>query len=90
MPAIVLAELYYIAKKHDHELSLGRLLDDLHETAGYVSSPLGREQLEELGEVIGVEEMHDKLIAADARVRDAIVVSRDPILHASPAVTTVW
>jgi PIN domain nuclease of toxin-antitoxin system len=90
VPAIVVAELFYVAKKHNHNLSLSRLLDDIDETAGYVLSPLAREQLAELDELHEVSEMHDRLIAAEALARAAIVVSRDPILAACSSVTTVW
>lgn len=90
VPAIVVAELYFLAQKQDHVLSIARLLDDIHDTAGYIFAPLGREQLAELDELPDVSEMHDRLIAAEARYRDAVVVTKDPILHDCPAITSVW
>ncbi len=90
VPAIVIAELYYVAKKHNHDLAVARLLDDICGTANYVFSPLGRDQLEELDELPEITEMHDRLIAAEAHVRQAIVVTKDPVLTGCSSITTVW
>lgn len=90
VPAIVIAELYYVAKKYAHGFAIARLLDDIHATASYLFSPLGREQLEELDELPEIIEMHDRLIAAEARVRQAIVITKDAVLTGSPSITTLW
>ena len=51
---------------------------------------LGREQLEFLDRLPEIPEMHDRLIAAEALIRDAPLVTRDAILTASPQIETVW
>jgi len=90
VPAIVVAEIFYAAKKQNRNLSLARLLNDIDETAGYILSPLARKQLEELDELHDISEMHDRLIAAEALVQEAIVLSKDPVLANCSSITTVW
>ena len=50
----------------------------------------GREQLEFLDRLPEIPEMHDRLIAAEALIRGAPLVTRDAILTASPQIETVW
>ena len=58
--------------------------------SGIELSDLGRAQMERLGRFPEVQEMHDRLIAAESDALDAPVVTRDEALAASDLVATVW
>ena len=90
VPAIVVAELYYLSEKLGEPLTPSGLLSELAPTIGLELSVLGQDQLELLPLLTEIPEMHDRLIAAAAMALDAAIVTRDPDLLASPQVTTVW
>lgn len=89
VPAIVVAELYYVAKKQNHELSIDGLLSDIEAAPGFMLSELGRAQLTLL-ETLDIDEMHDRLIAAEALAHKAAVVTKDEILRSSQLIDTIW
>ncbi len=90
VPAIVIAEFYYLSTKLGHPFPPAELLELIDSVDGIEFSDLGRRQLAMLGRVVGVSEMHDRLIAAESMVRGAPVVTRDEILTASNQIDTVW
>ncbi|MDP1808010.1 MAG: PIN domain-containing protein [Actinomycetota bacterium] len=89
IPAIVVAELYYVAKKQNHDLSIAGLLSDIDAAPGFMLSELGQAQLELL-EAVDIDEMHDRLIAAEALARKAAVVTKDQTLRNSQLIDTIW
>ena len=90
VPAIAVAELYFLSVKMRKPFVPSELLDALASVGGIELSSLGRAQLEELDSLHEVPEMHDRLIAAESFVRNAPVVTRDEALTNSPRVQTVW
>lgn len=90
VPAIVVAELYYLSVKLRQPMAPSTLMDDLASVGGIELSDLGRTQLEWLDRLLEIPEMHDRLIAAEAIVLGAPVVSRDPVLVDSLQIETVW
>ena len=90
VPAIVVAEFYYLSAKLGSPLEPAALLEALDSVSGIELSELGRAQLERLDRFPEVPEMHDRLIAAEAEALGALVVTRDEVLTASERVATVW
>lgn len=90
VPAIVVAEFYYLSVKLGHPLEPSTFLAALDSVGGIELSELGRAQLERLGRFPEVPEMHDRLIAAEADVIGAPVVTRDEALTASTWISTIW
>ena len=90
VPAIVVAEFYFLSVKLGKPLAPADLLDALASVGGIELSDLGRAQLEKLDLFPEIPEMHDKLIAAESAALDAPVVSRDEKLLASERIDTVW
>ena len=90
VPAIVVAEFYFLSAKLGQPLVPADLLDTLSSVGGIELSDLGRAQLENLDRFPEISEMHDKLIAAESIVLDAPVVSRDEKIVASGRVASVW
>ena len=90
VPAIAVAELYFLSVKLSQPFNPSELLEALASVDGIELSDLGRAQLERLDQFPDIPEMHDRLIAAEAAALDAPVVTRDEVLSASPAVETIW
>ena len=89
IPAIVLAESYWVSVKLARPMPASALLDSLSDLRTE-RVDLGRAQLDLLPELTEIPEMHDRLIAADALIHDAPVVTRDRLIAASPRIETVW
>ncbi len=90
IPAIVVAEYYFLSVKVGEPVTPSEFMDDLAGVRGVELSDLGRDQLELLDRLPEIPEMHDRLIAADAVLRGAPLVTRDALLTASPQIETIW
>lgn len=90
VPAIVIAEFYYLSAKLGQPFSPADLLEIIASVDGIELSDLGRRQLEMLDRILDVPEMHDRLIAAESIAFGASVVTRDEMLAASDKIDTVW
>ena len=90
VPAIVVAEVYYLSVKLGQPFILPNFLNELATVHGMYISDLGRTQLEMLDRLPEIPEMHDRLIAAEALALGAPVVTRDPVIAASSQVQSIW
>ena len=90
VPAIAVAEFYFLSAKLGQSIPPSDLLAALDAVGGIELSDLGRAQLERLDRFPEIPEMHDRLIAAEAAALDAPVVTRDETLTASVQIETVW
>ena len=90
VPAIAVAEFYFLSVKLSQPLAPSDLLDVLAGADGIALSDLGRAQLEKLDLFPEIPEMHDRLIAAESAALNAPVVTRDETLLASSQVQTIW
>ena len=90
VPAIAVAELYFLSVKLDQPFPPFQLMNALASVGGVEVSDLGRAQLERLDLCPEVPEMHDRFIAVEAMALGAPVVTRDGALAASPQIETVW
>ena len=90
VPAIAVAEFYFLSAKLGQPIPPSDLLAALDAVGGIELSDLGRAQLERLDRFPEIPEMHDRLIAAEAAALDAPVMTRDETLTASVQIETVW
>ena len=90
VPAIVVAELYFLSVKLGQTMTPSQILDSLADVRGIEVSDLGRAQLERLDRLPEIPEMHDRLIAAESMALDAPLVTRGGILAASLQIETIW
>ena len=90
VPAIVVAEFYFLSAKLGQPYTPSDLLKDLDAIGGIELSALARIHLEKLDTFPEIPEMHDKLIAAVSAVLNAPVITRDGALIRSRHVETVW
>ncbi len=90
VPAIVVAELYYLSFKVREALPPSELMEWFERSGSFVVSDLGAAQLGLLDRLPEIPEMHDRLIAAEALALGVPVVTRDPVIAASPQVQSIW
>ncbi len=90
VPAIVVAEFYFLSVKFGEPMSPSELIDAIRTARGFEFSNLGRAQLERLDTIEALPEMHDRLIAAEAVILNAPVITRDRAFSDSPQIETVW
>ncbi len=90
VPAIVVAELFFITRRMGHPIAPSDLLAEIATSREFVLSDLGRRQLESIGDIVGVSEIHDLLIVAEALVRQVPLVSRDADLRQTGAIEVIW
>lgn len=90
VPAIVVAELYFLSVKIGQPFSPSAMLEAMDSAEGISLSNLGRVQLEQIASIADIPELHDKLIAAEAVALNAPIVTRDRIIGQSQHVSTIW
>lgn len=90
VPAVVLAEIMFIAKKGRITISFAETLDKIGENENFIIAPLDVDILKIADKIEPDLEMHDKLIAATAIYYEAVLITRDENLSRSQIVTTVW
>ena len=90
VPAIVIAELFYLTRKVGEGISTAGMLADIGASREFVFSELGRAQLEAMEQVEGVFEMHDRLIAAESLLRHAPLITKDEVLRGNSMVNVIW
>jgi len=90
VPAIVVAELYYLTQKVGAPVTPSAVLAHIADSREFVFSALGQAQLENMAVASAVPEMHDRLIAAEALTYGAPVISSDQALRSSGVVDVIW
>ena len=90
IPAIVVAEFYFLSVKLGQPFTPVALADSLATVSGIELSVLGIEQLALLERLPEIPDIHDRLIAAESLYRNAPLLTRDSRLRASRQLETVW
>ena len=90
VPAIVVAEFYYLTQKSGSPITPSTLFAYINQSTEFVFSELGQAQLEGMEQIADVPEMHDRLISAEALVYQAPVISKDEALRTSGLVDIIW
>ncbi len=90
IPAVVLAEILYIAGKGKITLTFDETLQKIDSYENFIVAVLDV-QILKVAEKIKVDlETHDKLIAATALYYNASLITRDPSITKSGACSTIW
>lgn len=90
IPAIVVAELYFLSIKRRKPLPPATFFEYLANAQGLYFTPLGRAQVEKLADLPDVPDIHDRLIAAEALANQCPLVTKDEALRRSAVVQTIW
>lgn len=90
VPAVVLAEIMFIARKGRITLSFEDTLKRIEESDNFEIAPLNAEILRAADKIEVDLEMHDRLIVATALNYDASLITKDEKITRSGVVTTIW
>ncbi|MCI0485019.1 MAG: PIN domain-containing protein [Blastocatellia bacterium] len=90
VPAIVLAELYYLNEKLGGALSFADEYTRLSSSGQFVFLPLVPEEILEFDADEAVTEMHDRIVVGAARRLGATLISKDQQITAAGIVPLVW
>lgn len=90
MPAVVLAEIMFIARKGRITLSFDDTLNRIEESENFEIAPLNAEILRAADKIETDLEMHDRLIVGTALHHNASLITKDETLRESGVVSTVW
>lgn len=90
IPAIVVAEFYFLSVKLGQPFTPAALSNSLAPVSGVELSNLGIAQLMLLERLPEIPDIHDRLIAAESLYRNAPLLTRDSRLRASSQLQTIW
>ena len=90
IPAIVLAELYFLNNKLDRPLDFTAGVTALSRSSQFIFVPFKAEDVFDFDADKAVPEMHDRIIVGVARRLGAMCISIDMQIASSGLVTTIW
>jgi predicted nucleic acid-binding protein len=90
IPAIVLAELYYLNEKQGRPIDFAAEVQRLQAGSQFELLPFMPEETLDFDADQAVPEMHDRIIAGVARRLGAPLLTRDPSIVSSKVVPTIW
>ena len=92
IPAVVLAELFYLNRKQGDIINFSEKFSVLQATSHFQLMPLEPEDILDLGlpRFAAITEMHDRLIAAAAYHLGAELFRRDENITESKAIPVIW
>ncbi|HEX6385450.1 MAG TPA: PIN domain-containing protein [Anaerolineae bacterium] len=90
LPAIVLAELYFLNEKAGSPLDFAAEFSRLEKSGQFAFIAFQAEDVLDFAHDESVPEMHDRMIVGAARRLSAVCISRDGAIVQSGLVTTVW
>ena len=90
VPAIVLAEVISLTRTVGQSMPAASLIDNINQSAEFILSPLGPEQLIGMEAVDPSLRMHDRLIAAEAPAHQPPMITGDPALWQTEAIDAIW
>lgn len=90
VPAVVLAEIMFIAKKGRVTLTFEDTLKKVEGYENFDIAPLDAEILKIADRIEADLEMHDKLIVATALYYEAALITKDDMIGKSGIVPAIW
>jgi predicted nucleic acid-binding protein len=90
VPAFVFAEILYLSEKKRISLTLQAVEDYLARFPNCRQFPLSLNVIQTAADITDIPELHDRLIAATARIHDVELITNDPVIQASAFVRTIW
>lgn len=90
VPGMVFAEMLYLSEKRRIGLSLQDIADHLKCFPNYKEFPTSFAVIQSTAPIDDIPELHDRLIAATARLLNLPLITNDPIIQASAFLHTIW
>jgi len=90
VPAIVLAELYFLNEKAGKPLDFHKEFQALRESSQFVFVPFTANDVDDFEQDNKASEMHDRMIVGVARRMGVMCITTDTEIVNSKLVSTVW
>ena len=90
IPAMVFAEIAYLSEKGRIELALPAVKQYLKDCPSIQESGITFEMIQATFTISDIPELHDRIIAGCAKLLGVDLLTNDPVIQDSSAVTTVW
>jgi PIN domain nuclease of toxin-antitoxin system len=90
IPVMALAEIGYLSEKKRIDTSLKTVLEYVQKWEKVSIDPMTPQVIVKAFEIDDVPELHDRIIAAAASIRDISLITNDPVIEESKFLTTVW
>lgn len=90
IPAMVLAELGYLAERGKIETNLEEVKKYCSKYGSIVIEPITEKVIEKAFEIDDIPELHDRIIAGTALKKGLELVTNDPIISCSKFVKAIW
>jgi PIN domain nuclease of toxin-antitoxin system len=90
IPAVVLAEIMFIAKKGKISLTFKETLNKIEQYENFEIASMDIDILMTADKIEADIEMHDRLIMATALYFDAILITKDEQIKKAGIVSTIW
>jgi predicted nucleic acid-binding protein len=90
IPSMVFAEILYLSEKKRISLTLNELFGYLEAQPDFIEYPLDQNVIWAAQQITDIPELHDRLIAATAKLMDYPLITNDQAIQNSAFVSTIW
>lgn len=90
IPAVVLAEIGYLAERKRIEVTLSDINKIIKKFENIKIISLSQDIIYNAFEINDIPELHDRLISATARFMDLALITNDKVISDSKFVKTIW
>lgn len=90
IPSIVLLELLWILEKKSLQKLFKEIIEEIDEASNYEIFPLELEIIKKVSEITSINELHDRIIVATAKLNNCKIITRDKEIIGSREVECVW
>ncbi len=90
IPAMVLAEIGYLSERNKIDTNLGEVKDYCQKYSSVQIEPITESIIHKSFEIEDIPELHDRIIAGTAYLKNLEVITNDPMMINSEYVSTIW
>ena len=90
VPTVVLAEIMDISQKKRIKVDYEELLEKIESSSNFEIYPLDIDVLKVARDITTILDLHDRIIAATAKLLDARLLTRDENIQKSGIVGVIW
>jgi PIN domain nuclease of toxin-antitoxin system len=90
IPAMVLAEIGYLSERNKIDTNLNETKDYSRKYSMFQIEPITEEIIHKSFEIEDIPELHDRIIAGTAYLKNLEVITNDPMIINSEYVSTIW
>ncbi|MBN1639509.1 MAG: PIN domain-containing protein [Ignavibacteriales bacterium] len=90
IPAMVLAEIGYLSERNKIDTNLHEVQDYCQKLPTVTIEPITAEVIYRSFEIDDIPELHDRIIAGTASLKNLELITNDPMIIKSKYVSTIW